>query len=496
MEYILLDTNILIYREGEKKLDNNILILSRLLMDSVDYKLVIHPLSIDELKKYKDEYQKEVILSKVHTYKILDNPPKINEDFIRKCGGGNNRHEYVDNNLLYTLKKNYVSYLITNDNGILKKAKRLGLKRVLSIIEAIEFLAKKDEPEISRIPLTIEKRNLCDIDIDDPFFDNLKKDSKDFEIWYEKKQRQHKDVYVSFKENKQLGAFLMLKIEDEREKYNKFEKPFESGRRLKISTFKVTDNGKSIGEAFLKIIFDYAIANNVQEIYTTIFDKQDRLIELFKEYGFILYTYKQSEKQNGVFEKEGVYLRKISDHKVNYPIIKLNEQSAYIVPIRDEYCNMLFPDVPVSSQISMSDLLGISTYGNVIKKVYICAKYSSAMKPGDIIIFYASQKIKSIICIGIVDDAFRANDLESFDVYKKVVKRRSVYEDNYLEKAFQNGYFTILFKYFTKFDKYIKLEDAIKEGIIKAAPQSLQSLEITKLKKLLEMSGTEKKIKI
>lgn len=65
MEYILLDTNILIYREGEKKLDKDILTLSRLLMDSIEYKLVIHPLSIEELKKYKDKDQRDVIISKV-----------------------------------------------------------------------------------------------------------------------------------------------------------------------------------------------------------------------------------------------------------------------------------------------------------------------------------------------------------------------------------------------------------------------------------------------
>lgn len=79
---------------------------------------------------------------------------------------------------------------------------------------------------------------------------------------------------------------------------------------------------------------------------------------------------------------------------------------------------------------------------------------------------------------------------------KKVVKRRTVYEDSYLENAYQKGFFTILFKYYTKLDKYIKLEDAIREGIIKMAPQSLQSLDREKFKKLLELAGTENKIKI
>ena len=496
MEYILLDTNILIYREGEKKLDKDILTLSRLLMDSIEYKLVIHPLSIEELKKYKDKEQRDVIISKVSIYKLLENPPKIDEKFLEECGGGANSHEYVDNNLLYALKKNYVSYLITNDKGILKKAKRLGLKRVLSITDAIHFLSKDEELILSRMPLIIKEKELCEISINDPFFTDLKKDYANFEKWYEKKQLQHKKAYVAFKENGQLGAFLMLKIEDEREGYDDFDVPLERGKRIKVSTFKVVDNGKAIGEALLKIMFDYALANGIYEIYITIYDKHKRLIDLFKEYGFEFCTYKLTEKQIGTYEKEGVYIRKISNDKVNYPILKVDDQSVFIVPIQNEYCIMLFPDVLISSQISMSDLMGTSTYGNVIKKAYICTRYSSKMKPGDIVVFYASKSIKSIVCIGVVDDAFKANELDSCDAYKKVVKRRTVYEDSYLENAYQKGFFTILFKYYTKLDKYIKLEDAIREGIIKMAPQSLQSLDREKFKKLLELAGTENKIKI
>lgn len=137
----------------------------------------------------------------------------------------------------------------------------------------------------------------------------------------------------------------MLKIEKEDEDYSNFEIPFKKDKRVKISTFKVVDNGKAIGEILLKIVFDYALANNVQEIYITIFDKHKRLIDMFNEYGFELYTYKKTVKQDGTIEKEGVYLRKISYDKTNYPILKLNNQSIFIIPIQNEYCNMLFPDV-------------------------------------------------------------------------------------------------------------------------------------------------------
>lgn len=62
----------------------------------------------------------------------------------------------------------------------------------------------------------------------------------------------------------------------------------------------------------------------------------------------------------------------------------------------------------------------------------------------------------------------------------------------HIKKVFLQFYLNII----DKLDKYIKLEDAIREGIIKMAPQSLQSLDREKFKKLLELAGTENKIKI
>ena len=118
------------------------------------------------------------------------------------------------------------------------------------------------------------------------------------------------------------------------------------------------------------------------------------------------------------------------------------------------------------------------------------------MKKHDIIVFYASQKAKSIVCVGVVDDAFKANEIRDFNTFEKIVKRRTVYEENYLRKVFKKGYFVILFKYFVKLNDYISLKSAIDEGIIKAAPQSLHSLGKEKFKKIVQLSGTEEKIKI
>ena len=497
MEYILLDTNILIYREGEKILNSDVQLLSRLLMDSVDYKLCVHPMSISELSKHKNEHQRQVILSKVGTYKKLENIPKATEEFITKCEKNGNEHEYIDNNLLYTVYKNCVSYLITNDKGILKKSEKLGLAdRVLTISKALTLLSREHDSVLLKTPAIIKKELLYSIDTEDPFFDSLKEDYYDFDGWIAKKKRKHESARVTYKDSGKLGAVLMFKTENEMEDYSSFDTPFERGKRVKICTFKVEDNGKSIGEAFIKIVVDYAISKNIYEIYVTVFDKQDRLINLFKEYGFNWYTYKDTQKQDGSFEKEAVYLKKINYDKTNYPIIKLDEQNVYILSIQDQFGHMLFPDLFDQHQLSMYDLDGTSTYSNVIKKVYISKSKIKSMNKDDVLVFYASQIKKSIACVCIVDDAFRANEIESFEVFEKIVKRRTVYPSSYLKEAYENGYLIILFKYYVNLPKHIPLRTAVKEDIIKTAPQSIQKLSKEKFKKIVKLSGSDKQIKI
>ena len=71
---------------------------------------------------------------------------------------------------------------------------------------------------------------------------------------------------------------------------------------------------------------------------------------------------------------------------------------------------MLFPDLFNNHQLSFYDLDGTSTYSNVIKKVYISKSKIKPMKKNDILVFYTSQIKKSIACVCVVDDAFRANE--------------------------------------------------------------------------------------
>lgn len=497
MKYVLLDTNVLIYREGEKVLDKDVQTISRLLMDSDEFRLCIHPLSIKELAKHKDEKQRNVILSKVNIYNELENPPIITEEFNETCGGKNNEHELIDNNLLYSVYKNCVSYLITNDKGIIKKSKKFNLEdRVLTISKAIALISKNTNLITLKTPPIVQDEFLYNVDLEDEFFDILKMDYDGFDKWFEKKQLSHDKAKITYKADKKIGAFLLLKIEDELEDYGKFEKPFDKNKRIKISTFKVEDNGKAIGEAFIKIAIDYALGNNINELYVTIFDKYDRLIDLFKEYGFELYTHKETLKQDGTKEKEGVYLKILEDDKTNYPIIKLKNQKIYILPIQNEFAHMLFPDLFDKHQLSLADLEGTSTYSNVIKKAYISKSNINPMNKNDILVFYASQIEQSIVCVGVVDDAFRANEIASFEVFEEIVRRRTVYTESYLREVYNKGYLIILFKYYVNLPEPIFYKKAMDEGIIKGAPQSIHTLDHDKFKKIVKISGSQRQIKI
>jgi hypothetical protein len=56
--------------------------------------------------------------------------------------------------------------------------------------------------------------------------------------------------------------------------------PLPKKKRLKVALLKVTDYGHKIGELLLKLSFDSAVQNDMDEIYLTHFTEcDDRLVE-------------------------------------------------------------------------------------------------------------------------------------------------------------------------------------------------------------------------
>ena len=78
---ILLDTNLLIYREDHTVINDKILELTRILYDSNKYKIVVHPMTIQDLSHIKNSDERAIFYSKVKVYEIIERPPKASDEF-------------------------------------------------------------------------------------------------------------------------------------------------------------------------------------------------------------------------------------------------------------------------------------------------------------------------------------------------------------------------------------------------------------------------------
>ena len=197
--------------------------------------------------------------------------------------------------------------LITEDRRIRTKALALGIDAKVFTIDSFLEKVTAENPTLLdyKIP-SVGKIYFGDIDFEDKFFDSFKKDYLDFEKWFNKKADEIAYVCSS---NKKISAFLYIKREDENEPYPDIEPQFSKKKRLKIGTFKVQENGYKIGERLLKIMFDNALHFLVDEIYVTLFPRDEiiRLVNMLKDFGFYYYGIKKSSSG-----KEDVYVRDFS----------------------------------------------------------------------------------------------------------------------------------------------------------------------------------------
>lgn len=491
-EKILLDTNMLIYILDDHVLDDKIAKLTKILYDSEKYMITIHPKTFEEANKIKDASRKSIFYSKLKVYNVIDNPPKMPEEF-NKLAGCKNENDKIDNEMIYAVKKNCVSYFITNDKELLKKAESLGLNnRVLSIDEALKKF-QEQEKVIIETPVFIKQEYLYNMDLEDDFFTTLRRDYLGFDEWFEKKQRKGESAYVTTTNKNKITSFLMLKEEDETEDYSSFKKPFKPGKRIKVSTFKVSDTGKKIGECFIKIMINEALEKNIDEIYVTTFEIQQSLIYLLKQYGFKISTYKNTPKSDGTIEKEAIYVKNMRD-KNNYPYIKVKDQSIFIIPVQPQYHKLLFEEAEKSFQISIDDTLGMNTSANAIKKAFISNKNIKKIKQGDILLFYASKDKKAITTLGVVETTW--NKFDSQEEIFNIVRKRTAYNKKELEQVTRLDSLVIMFKHYITFNKPITDKFLYENNILNGPPQSIGELKKEDLEKIVIEGNNQNMIEI
>lgn len=458
----LLDTNIIIHREANKIVSQDIGILYRWL-DRGLYTKCIHSATIEEVKKNPCKETVDLFLVKLESYEIIEIPSPLQDEVkTMSIQFDTSDNDKIDTVLLNEVFVGRVDILITEDKKIHRKAKELGIQDKVFTIDSFLEKTFAEHPELINYKvLNVQKLKFGKINLNDTFFDSLKEDYIGFDKWFIKKYDE--EAYITINSNNgMLLSFLYLKVEDENENYSNISPQFPAKRRLKVGTFKVISNGFRLGERFVKIIFDNALKNQVQEIYVTIYDKrseQRRLIELLEQWGFVLWGKKGDEL---VYVRDFSPKFDIENLKRCFPYIS-KRKDVYIVPIYPEYHTELLPDSILNTE-SPEEFIEDFPHRNCINKVYV----SRAMEPypsiGDILIFYRTGGYyKSVVTtIGeVIEVKTDFHDENDFILY---CRKKSVYPELELREMWRYSArkpFVVNFLYTYSFPHRINMKELI-----------------------------------
>lgn len=480
MKRILIDTNIIIHREASRVLNKDIGLLFNWL-DKLHYEKCVHPLSLEEISAYQDEQVVNTMKIKIDNYNLLKTESKDDDKILEIRSTDKSQNDFIDTSILKELYNGRVDYLLTEDRGIHRKAKLLGVsERVYKIDDFLEK-AIAENPELKDYDvLAVKKEYFGNVNLNDDFFDSFKQDYREFPNWFNRKA--DKISYICKTDNK-IRAFLYLKVENTDEIYSDITPIFPRKKRLKIGTFKVTSTGFKLGERFLKIIFDNALQYRVEEIYVTIFNKreeQNRLVLLLEDWGFKFWgTKKTSNGIEQVYIKDFLPIVNIQNPKSTFPFIS-RKTSKWIVPIYPKYHTELFPDSYLNNE-SPQDFLENEPHRNAIKKIYISRSYEKSMKTGDSVLFYRTggHYAGVISTIGIIEKVI--TDIESEKKFIELCRKRSVFNNEELKSYWNwtphNRPFIVNFLYVDSFPKpKVNLKRLRELNIIQNAPRGFEQL--------------------
>ena len=492
---VLLDTNIIIHRETPKVVNADIGVLFNWL-DKLNYKKYIHPLTIEELNRNKDQKTVDTFNIKIQSYnQIINLAPE--SDLLKNVSQqiDKNENDKSDTKLLNEVLCDRVEILISEDKKIHTKAELLGIAdRVFKIDQFLEMVVADNPNLVDYKVLAVKKEYFAKVDLQNSFFNSFREDYQGFDKWFNKKADEISYICYS---NIALSAFLYIKTEDENENYFDIVPIFKPKKRLKIGTFKVTSNGFKIGERFLKIIFDNAIKAKVDEIYVTIFEKsseQIRLINLLEEWGFEKWGVKKSTGE--------IVLTKNFDRnqeinlaapKKCFPFIS-QDSKVFIVPIYPAYHTDLFPDSILRNE-SPIEFIENKPHRNALSKVYISRSHFKALNSGDIVVFYMTGGIyKGVVTtVGIVESV--TTSIPNLETFITLCKKRSVFTDEQLKEHW-NYYpnfkpFVVKFIYSYTFRKRPNLQWLIDNGIIadiNSVPRGFQEISRENFRKIAQYS--------
>lgn len=213
-------------------------------------------------------------------------------------------------------------------------------------------------------------KRFSEINLGDSFFDSLKRDyppeghCTDFVTWFNNKSADGSTALV-FDDAQGLGAFVYLK--NEKQSISLKEKILPNLSRVKIGTLRLAERyrGQRLGEGAIGLALWYWQKSQAQEIYVTVFDKHDVLINQLERFGFFFVGH--NDNNECVYLKSRIQLD-YSDPYKSFPFINPNFSKAGYLIVDDVYHDTLFPYSELKN--TLQEKIALSA-ANGLTKIYI-----------------------------------------------------------------------------------------------------------------------------
>lgn len=441
-------------------------------MSEHGHSLYVHPAIEADLARDQDEPRRLLRQLVVGRYPSLPCPPSVDEVEARLGVTHPSENDRVDHCLLAAVLGNAVHYLVTEDQGIHRKARRLGIDdRVLTVAAAVDFLRDLYDTT-PRPPPHVQAVKAHRLNMLDPIFESFRTDYDNFDNWLAQAARQHRDAWVIDGPDGRHAAVAIVKCEEEDE-----VPPSLTGRTLKICTFKVSDtaNGSKFGELLLKTIFDYAYENGYANLFLTVFPKHAVLVNLLRQFGF------DREQMNA--RGEEVLTKRLHPERpadaefaalpfhIRFgprSVRSFSSEPCFVVPIKPAYHDALFPGA--SSQISLP-LGEPKPFGCAIRKAYLCRAKTRQLTPGNNILFYRSKDAQHVACTGVLESTLVS---VSPDEIANFVGTRTVYTyAEIVEMCERGAVLALLFRHSRTLVKPITSGDLHANSVLNGPPQTI-----------------------
>lgn len=361
-----------------------------------------------------------------------------------------------------------MDYLVTNDERLHKKARRLVLgNRVARAVEAVAIT--RDLSDVAPEPPPAARTLLAhDIDASDPIFDSLRQDYPGFDSWLAKCKREHRPAWaIEGHSRRRLSGVCIVKTEHEA-----LGLP---GKILKLCTFKVMEgyHGNRYGELLLKCAFDYAFENHFSGLYLTVYPKYEELIALMEAFGF-------RARETSLETGEAVLMKRIQwteDEKADMDPLpfhirfgpwtaKLEGSPLFVVPVQPRFHAMLSPELEEQTSL----LAGRLPCGNSIRKAYLCKSKTRGVSSASNLVFYRSRDLQAATALGIVEQTLSSPDPNGI---ARFAGKRTVYTYRQIREMCTGPVLAILFRRVLFIRPPIGLAELEEHGIVGGAPQSI-----------------------